>query len=154
MAGRHKGNLNPERCVASVSTRDRYARWYQCRRKRKPGSEWCGTHQPADELEGRGVLWGVTHGFREDPFVEEVPILKEGPKTITLAKSAQSFEWRTRIGKASDGTLEMGARTKEAAIRRYIAECEADLKKARLRVATAAGKLQSAKGLLEEECLD
>lgn len=37
---------DPERCAAQVSEPGRGIRLYQCTRKRKPGSEWCGQHHP------------------------------------------------------------------------------------------------------------
>ena len=150
---RYGNDINPERCVASVSEPGRGFYSHQCKHKRKPGSEWCGVHEPKVATEDADVLWAVEVRYKDpEPKLVSAKIVKETKKQIVLESgSGRGFDHKTRVSKSEVGYPEIGARTRFKAAEVYHTQKVKEMLNLRERLAEAEAAVERAEKLMEEE---
>ena len=145
-----KSGLDQTRCVASVHDGGRWPGFHQCSKRRKPGTEWCGTHTYVEATEDSPRLWGVWTAYSGEIEIVSIAIVKETAKQITLDKSDAVFDYKDKVGKSKTGEPLVGSRTKYAAINSYRNKCFNKLVAARDATQRAEATLAKAENLLVE----
>lgn len=149
---RRGSSIDPNRCVASVSSNDRWPGFYQCGNKRKGDTEWCGIHTYVEPGEDAERLYYVEESYAGDVELKSAAILKETKKQIKVERAGSGLSYKTTISKNAAGEPLSGARTPDKALvefhrqaLREVVNIEEKLKSAKERVDKAWTLIQDFK---------